>query len=153
MNDLLYVRPVVEDDFPRWKVLWEGYNAFYGRTGATALPDLVTRTTWSRFFDGDEPMHALVAQQTGELVGLAHFLFHRSMIELGPICYLQDLFVSERARGGGIGRALIGEVYRRAKEAGSRRVYWHTHESNATARKLYDKVAENSGFIVYRKNF
>jgi GNAT superfamily N-acetyltransferase len=84
-------------------------------------------------------------------VGLAHFLFHRSTISIESICYLQDLFTIEAARGNGVGRALIEEVYRYAQDAGSSRVYWQTHETNATAIKLYDKVAEKSGFIVYRK--
>jgi GNAT superfamily N-acetyltransferase len=82
-----------------------------------------------------------------------HFLFHRSTISIQPTCYLQDLFTIEAARGKGIGRALIQEVYRRAGDAGCARVYWLTHETNTTAMKLYDQVAEKSGFVVYRKNF
>ena len=108
--------------------------------------------TWSRFFDEHEPVYALVAEQDGLLLGLTHFLFHRSTISLEPTCYLQDLFTVEAARGKGVGRALIEEVYRRAEDAGSHRVYWQTHETNATAMKLYDKVAEKSGFVVYRKS-
>jgi GNAT superfamily N-acetyltransferase len=107
--------------------------------------------TWSRFFDAYEPVHALVAERDGQLLGLAHYIFHRSTIMIGPTCYLQDLFTSESARGQGIGRALIESVYERAKAAGSQRVYWHTHETNLTAMKLYDHVAERSGFVVYRK--
>jgi GNAT superfamily N-acetyltransferase len=94
-----------------------------------------------------------VAEQDGQLVGLAHFIFHRSTTALGSNCYLQDLFTSETARGKGIGRALINAVYERAKNAGSSRVYWLTHEANQTARELYDKVAEDSGFVMYRKLF
>jgi len=148
----LLVRPVEQADFPQWKSLWDGYNAFYGREGATALPDEITRRTWSRFFDGYEPMHALVAERDGQLLGLVHYIFHRTTIAIGPNCYLQDLFTLEAARGQGVGRALIEEVYRCAERAGSTRVYWHTHETNATAMKLYDKVAEKFGFQVYRKN-
>jgi GNAT superfamily N-acetyltransferase len=84
-------------------------------------------------------------------VGLAHYLFHRSTTMLGPICYLQDLFTDAASRGKGVGRALIEAVYERARRAGSLRVYWQTHETNLVARKLYDEVAERSGFIVYRK--
>ena len=153
MNDEFLIRPIQQADFPQWKSLWDGYNAFYGREGSTALPDATTQTTWSRFFDGDEPMHALVAEQAGQLLGLVHFLFHRSTISITPTCYLQDLFTHESARGKGIGRSLIEEVYKLAHQAGSSRVYWLTHETNETAMKLYDKVAEKSGFIVYRKNF
>jgi GNAT superfamily N-acetyltransferase len=151
LSDKIIIRAVEEDDFERWKPLWDGYNAFYGRKEKTALPDAITRMTWSRFFDGYEPMRALVAEQSGQLLGLAHFLFHRSTISIESTCYMQDLFTIEAARGKGVGRALIEEVYRHAKRAGSSRVYWQTHETNATAMQLYDHVAERSGFVVYRK--
>jgi GNAT superfamily N-acetyltransferase len=98
-------------------------------------------------------VHALVAERDGQLLGLTHYIFHRSTTALGPNCYLQDLFTSEAARGKGVGGALIAGVYERAKSAGAPRVYWQTHETNRTARLLYDKVAENSGFVVYRKVF
>jgi GNAT superfamily N-acetyltransferase len=148
----MVIRPIEQDDFADWKVLWEGYNAFYGRTGATALPEAITSATWSRFFDASEPVHALVAEEKGKLLGLVHYIFHRSTTQLGLVCYLQDLYTDESARGKGVGRALIEGVYAKAKETGSPRVYWQTHETNATAMKLYDKIAEKSGFVVYRKN-
>jgi GNAT superfamily N-acetyltransferase len=145
------VRPIGREDFDAWLPLWEGYNAFYGRSGATALPDEITRSTWARFFDQAEPVHALVAERGGRLIGIVHYLFHRSTTLLGPICYLQDLFTAAEARGAGVGRALIEAVYAQAKTAGSTRVYWQTHETNAAAMRLYDQVAEKSGFLVYRK--
>jgi GNAT superfamily N-acetyltransferase len=141
----------VKEDFHAWMPLWNGYNAFYGRTGPTALPPEVTEMTWSRFFDAYEPMHALVAEDSGKLLGLVHFLFHRSTTQIALTCYLQDLFTVEEARGEGVGRALINAVYQHAAAAGSPRVYWQTHETNSVAMRLYDKVAEKSGFIVYRK--
>jgi GNAT superfamily N-acetyltransferase len=145
------IRPVMRDDYESWLPLWDGYNAFYGRSGATALPREITRTTWERFFDMHEPVHALVADSGGVLLGLAHYLFHRSTIAVAPSCYMQDLFTSDQARGRGVGRALIEGVYEQARRAGLPRVYWLTHETNQTAMQLYDKVAERSGFVVYRK--
>jgi GNAT superfamily N-acetyltransferase len=145
------VRPVTDADFSAWKPLWDGYNAFYGRSGPTALPEAITKVTWSRFLDAHEPMHALVAERDGELLGLAHYLFHRSTISESNNCYLQDLYTVQAARGLGVGRALIDAVYAKAVDAGAGRVYWQTHESNTTAMQLYDKVAEKSGFVVYRK--
>jgi len=145
------VREVRREDYERWVPLWVGYNAFYGRHGETALPEAVTAMTWARFFDAYEPVHALVAELDGELLGLTHYLFHRSTTMIEPVCYLQDLFTAETARGKGVGRALIEEVYRRAREAGATRLYWLTHETNATAMRLYDSLAEKSGFVVYRR--
>ena len=149
----LSIRFVIQQDYNQWLPLWEGYNAFYGRSGATALSPEITRMTWSRFFDAYEPMHALVAESGGQLLGLTHYIFHRSTISIAPVCYLQDLFTSEASRGKGVGRALINGVYEQAKLAGSGRVYWLTHETNHVAMQLYDKVAERSGFVVYRKMF
>ncbi|KQU77957.1 MULTISPECIES: GNAT family N-acetyltransferase [unclassified Rhizobacter] len=145
------IRPVARNDFAAWKPLWDGYNAFYGPEGPTALPDEITQATWSRFFDAYEPVHALVAARGSELLGLTHYLFHRSTTLLGPTCYLQDLFTTVAARGRGVGRALIDGVYERARAGGAGRVYWMTHETNATAMKLYDQVAEKPGFVIYRK--
>jgi GNAT superfamily N-acetyltransferase len=147
----LSVRFVVREDYERWLPLWDGYNAFYGRSGATALSPEITRMTWARFFDAYEPVHGLVAESDGQLLGLTHYLFHRSTTAIEPVCYLQDLFTSNAARGRGIGRALINRVYEQARLAGSSRVYWQTHQTNLTAMQLYDKVAERSGFVVYRK--
>jgi hypothetical protein len=98
----LIIRPVAHSDFEQWLPLWDGYNRFYGRFDATALPDEITRLTWSRFFDPNEPVYALVAEKDDQLLGLTHYLFHRSTTMNGPICYLADLFTNEAARGHGI---------------------------------------------------
>jgi GNAT superfamily N-acetyltransferase len=148
-EEKIITRSATPGDFPQWSPLWEGYNSFYKRV----IPAEITQMTWSRFFDAYEPMHALVAEKQGRLVGLVHYLFHRNTAMIGPTCYLQDLFTDEAVRGEGVGRALIETVYERAKSAGSPRVYWMTHETNLTAMKLYDQVAERSGFVQYRRQF
>jgi GNAT superfamily N-acetyltransferase len=146
------VRAVTPQDHDAWKLLWDEYNAFYERTGPTALPDEVHDTTWRRFFDASEPVHCIVAERDGKLVGICHFLYHRSTSRLELLCYLQDLFTAPDYRGHGIGRALIDKVYVIAKGAGCKRVYWQTHTTNTPGRTLYDKVAKNFGFIVYAKD-
>jgi GNAT superfamily N-acetyltransferase len=151
MQNAISVRQIRTEDHAAWKALWDGYNAFYGRSGETALPEEITRVTWSRFFDGYEPVNCLVAERDGKVVGLAHYIFHRSTIAIGPTCYLQDLYTEASVRGAGVGRALILAVYEKAAQAGSGRVYWLTHDTNESAMKLYDKVAEKSGFVQYRK--
>jgi GNAT superfamily N-acetyltransferase len=142
------VRPIAAPDRERWLVLWAGYNAFYERP---SLSPEITDVLWKRLFDPSEPVHGLVAELDGRVVGLTHYLFHRSTTMIAPTCYLQDLFTDASVRGRGVGRALIEGVYAAAREAGSPRVYWQTHETNATAMKLYDQIAERSGFVVYRK--
>jgi GNAT superfamily N-acetyltransferase len=146
------VRSVQRADFDQWLPLWDGYNAFYGRSGPTALAREITATTWERFFDEQEPVRAFVAQHDGRLVGLTHYLFHRSTIFVAPVCYLQDLFTTADLRGKGVASALIEAVAGAARAAGCGRLYWLTHESNAVAKRLYDKVAERSGFIMYRRS-
>ena len=105
MADLV-VRPVARGDYDQWLPLWDGYNAFYDRAGPTALPLDVTQMTWARFFDAYEPVHAFVAETDGRLIGLVHYLFHRSTTAIAPTCYLQDLFTAAEARGKGVGRGL-----------------------------------------------
>ncbi|HZF81771.1 MAG TPA: GNAT family N-acetyltransferase [Rubrivivax sp.] len=147
--DPALVRPVGRGDFAGWLPLWNGYNAFYGRHGDTALPEAVTMTTWGRFFDPEEPVFALVAMAGDRVVGLVHYLYHRSTTRIEPVCYLQDLFTLESERGRGIGRALIHGVYAAAQGTGIQRVYWHTNHNNTAGRLLYDKVGRHAGFILY----
>jgi len=129
--------------------LWNGYNAFYGRKGETALRPDITNSTWRRFFDPNEPVFALVAESGGKLVGLTHYLFHRDTTRIELTCYLQDLFTVAHERGRGVGRSLIQGVYEQARAAGIGCVYWQTHESNTDGRRLYDKIASHAGFLVY----
>jgi GNAT superfamily N-acetyltransferase len=150
---MIQVRPIQPTERAAWQPLWDGYNAFYGRTGDTALPAAVTDTTWARFFDASEPVHAFVAVgEDGGLLGLVHYLFHRSTTRIEPTCYLQDLFTTPEARGRGVGRALIEAVCAAVRDTGGRRVYWQTHSDNATARALYDRLARHDGFIVYGRD-
>ena len=150
-SEPLVIRPVEAHDHGAWKPLFDGYNAFYGRAVPTALADEIVGTTWQRFFDPAEPVHGLVAVDGGRIVGLTHYLYHRSTTRIELTCYLQDLYTAEEARGRGVGRALIEAVAERARAGDAGRVYWHTHETNATAMRLYDAVAQRSGFVVYRK--
>jgi GNAT superfamily N-acetyltransferase len=149
MSTEILIRAIRQDDYTAWTPLWDGYNAFYGRAGATALDPAITAATWQRFFDPAEPVFALVAEADGKLAGTTHYLFHRSTTRKELTCYLQDLYTDPAQRGRGVGRALIQGVYAAAKEAGIVRVYWQTHETNTAGRTLYDKVAKHMGFIVY----
>lgn len=152
LRPAVLVRDLEAADRAAWQPLWDGYNAFYGREGATALDPAVTQVTWARFLDPQEPVFALVAESNGHLVGLTHFLYHRSTTRIELTCYLQDLFTAPSCRGQGIGRALIEAVGARARAAGVKRVYWQTHHTNATGRLLYDKLAKHHGFIVYAQD-
>ena len=142
------IREARPSDRPAWDPLWAGYLSFY----ESELPRAVTDMTWSRFHDPAEPMLCLVAEDDdGTLVGFAHLVLHRGTWSIGDFCYLEDLFVAETARKRGVARGLIEAVYARADALGCERVYWLTHETNATARALYDQLAEHRGFIQYRR--
>ncbi|MET8849323.1 GNAT family N-acetyltransferase [Amycolatopsis sp. NPDC004625] len=141
---MITIGGLTEEDRPAWENLFAGYNSFYGRTLA---PDLVDRA-WREFASGAR-MHALGARLGGELVGIVHFLTHASTTS-ADVCYLQDLFTDEKARGRGAARALIEAVADWARTQGCGRVYWHTQTSNTTARRLYDRVALDKGFMQYQ---
>ncbi len=142
------VRPLEPIDRPAWTPLWEAYLRFYD----TVLPAEVYDLTWSRLLDDAEPMYALGAfDETDRLVGIVHAIFHRSCWLPDWTCYLQDLYVDGNQRGKGTGEALIEAVASLAREKNASRLYWLTHESNSAARRLYDRVALNAGFIQYRK--
>lgn len=141
------VRELRFDEREAWEPLWRGYLEFYEAT----LDRDATATTWHRLHDAAEPMFVLGAFIEGRLIGIVHYLFHRSTWTIGDYCYLQDLFTAPDARGLGAGRALIEAVCDRARVAGASRVYWLTHESNETARALYETLADRPGFIQYRR--
>lgn len=141
------VRALAAADHEQWLAMWEGYQRFY----KVQIPPEVTRRTWARLLDAAEPMSCAVATQDGRPVGIVHHIFHRSTWTAGDYCYLQDLFVQPDARRGGHGRRLIEHVYEAARAHGASRVYWLTHESNTDAMKLYDQVADRSGFLQYRR--
>lgn len=145
----MIIRPITRNDKAQWLPLWKAYQAFYKVT----MADAVTDQTWERFFEELVPINAFVAEEKGEILGFVHYIFHYSTWTQGPYVYLQDLFTSEAARGKGVGRGLIEAVYETAEKAGASRVYWLTHETNETAIGLYEKVADRSGFIQFRKNF
>jgi GNAT superfamily N-acetyltransferase len=143
----VHIRPVTADDHAAWLPLWKAYLSFY----KTELPDAVTESNWQRFLESNEPIHAALAWQNGEAVGMVHFIYHRSSRSIDWSCYLQDLLVTPEQRGTGVGRKLIEYVYVTAKQNGADRVHWLTHETNTTAIQLYERIAERPGFIQFRK--
>jgi len=142
------IRDLRQEDRPGWETLWAGYLEFYN----SSVSGDVTNTTFARLLDANEPMFCLVAEDEGahDLIGMVNCVIHRSTWSQQDYCYLGDLFTAAAARNRGVGRALIEAVYARADELKLARVYWMTHESNETARRLYDQVAQHSGFIQYR---
>jgi len=148
MTQAVTVRALGRDDRDAWQPLWMGYLSFYK---ASLAPEK-TEATWRRFFDPLEGLGAVVAERDRQLIGFAHYLLHRSTCAPTCYCYLDDLFVETAARGSGAGRALIAAVEQVARQAGANRLYWVTDESNHTAQKLYDQLADRAGVVQYRKS-
>jgi GNAT superfamily N-acetyltransferase len=144
----LVIRDPTPHDEVAWRVLWAGYCAFY----ETSVPEAVTAGTWARMLTPGSPLFGRIAQWKGEVAGFTVSVLHQGSWTLDPICYLEDLFVAPKARGHGIGRALIADLLARAKERGWSRLYWHTRKGNAPARHLYDEFAVADDFVRYRLN-
>jgi len=140
------IRPIRREDHDVWMPLWRGYQVFY----KVDIAPEVSTTTFERLLDPSEPVNGSLAWTGARAVGMVHYIQHRSTWTVGNYCYLQDLFTAPDLRGGGVGRKLIEHVYAVAKQEGCARVYWLTHETNATAMQLYDRIADKSGFIQYR---
>ena len=142
------IRPLAAADEAEWRRLWTGYLEFY----EASVSEEVYRTTFARLLgDDDQDYHGLVAEQDGKPIGITHYLFHRHCWRVENVVYLQDLYVDPEARGTGAGRALIEAVYAAGDAAGCPSVYWTTQDFNATARQLYDRVAELTPFIKYQR--
>ncbi|MBA1232366.1 GNAT family N-acetyltransferase [Pseudomonas viridiflava] len=146
MSDVL-IRPVTADDQQAWLPLWQSYLRFY----KTELAEGVSEVTWQRLLDPNEPTHSALAWVDGNAVGMVNFIYHRSNWSIGNSCYLQDLIVAPEQRGTGLGRQLIEHVYATAKADGCEKVHWLTHETNATAIQLYERIADRAGYIQFRK--
>ncbi|MFN0263882.1 N-acetyltransferase family protein [Tepidamorphus sp. 3E244] len=141
------IRKLEARDRAGWDPLWQGYLTYY----ESAVSDEITETTWLRLLDKNQDPHGFCAVDgDGRLIGIVHYLFHRSTWSDSGYCYLEDLFVDPNVRGGGVGRLLIEAVYATAADRGSSRVYWNTQHFNTRARKLYDQVATLSPFVQYR---
>lgn len=142
------IRALAAADYETWLPLWQGYQTFY----QTSLAEEVTRESFRRMLDTAEPTFGALAMREEQAIGLVHWIFHRSNWSIGDHCYLQDLYVNEQSRALGADRLLIEHVYEQARKAKCSRVYWLTHETNQTAMFLYDRVAERSGFVQYKKS-
>jgi GNAT superfamily N-acetyltransferase len=141
------IKPLSPGDHAAWLPLWRGYQSFY----KVDIAAEVSAVTWRRLNDPAEPMAGALAWSDAAAVGLVHHIRHRSCWTTDDYCYLQDLFVRAEFRGAGVGRRLIEYVYARARQQGLNRVYWLTHETNTAAMQLYDRIAERSGFVQYRR--
>ena len=145
------IRPLQSEDYEEWRTLWDLYLIFYEEE----LPEEVTRSVWARLLDAsvDPQGFAAIDTDNNRLIGFTHYLFHSTTWSLHPTCYLEDLFVSETVRGGGVGRALIMAVSEAAQAKDCQTLYWKTQTGNSRARRLYDDVARLSDFVIYERSF
>ncbi len=145
MENSIHIEYIQEHHFEDWLPLWNAYQIFY----KTDLGPEVTAHTWQRFFDDSSPIRCIVAKQGEKIIGFAHFLIHPSTWSTQDFCYLEDLFVLPDVRGQHVGKALIAYIQDFAQEHHCSRVYWHTQNSNHTAQRLYDWIAEKPGMMKY----
>jgi GNAT superfamily N-acetyltransferase len=142
------IRPLQATDRPAWDRLFGEYIAFYKASVLTDVLDL----TWHRLLHQQDGMMGLVAVDADDVpVGLVHLVFHRSTWGRDWYCYLEDLYVSPTVRGQGLGESLIQATYAEADRRGATRTYWTTEATNTSARRLYDRLAKVTEYVVYRR--
>lgn len=141
------IRWATPADEAAWRRLWAGYLAFYDHP----LPEEQTAFTWARLMDPASPVAVRLAEVDGKVQGFAIHLHHPSTWVMGEDVYLEDLFVAPEARGKGLGRALIEDLKEIGRQNGWHRIYWHTEVTNASARALYDQLADYDNHIRYRR--
>ncbi|MDE2607198.1 MAG: GNAT family N-acetyltransferase [Burkholderiales bacterium] len=139
------IRAALPSDEPAWRELWQGYCEFY----ETRLPDQVTRRTWQRILDPDSQIMCIVADVEGRVLGFANCVVHEATWETQAVCYLEDLYVAQAARGQGIAAALLEWLRNAMRAEGWARLYWMTRRDNAQARRLYDRFASADDFVRY----
>jgi GNAT superfamily N-acetyltransferase len=140
------IRPPSASDRDGWQRLWDAYLRFYRQQPESSW----TKRLWLQILDPDDPIEALVAESSKQLIGITHYFPHPNTWTEKPVCYLQDLYVDSGERGKGVGESLIRAVQQRALEMGWSSVYWQTADDNTTARRLYDQLTGGStGFVVY----
>ena len=139
------IRPVELSDRAAWNALWKAYVKFYDGK----LPKDVVETLWWRLHDKASSVRGVVAVNNGKVIGIAHYVLSPHTWSRNHICYLEDLFVSNAARGQGAARAMIAWLHAEARRHGWKRLYWMTDANNKTAQHLYDRVAERTQWIRY----
>jgi len=139
----IQIQALQHSDRSEWEELARGYKAFYN--SPTSPSEYAA--AWEKLMSRQE-VFGLGAKIDGHLVGITHYLFHATTWT-PKVCYLQDLFTLPSARGKGVARSLIQAVEQQASAQGASRYYWHTHESNSTARSIYEQFAKFSGFVLY----
>jgi GNAT superfamily N-acetyltransferase len=144
MHDIT-IRQLVESDFDEWLSLWREYQNFY----QVDFPAEVNAATWQRILCSDEPIYGLAAESNGKVIGFAHYVTRRSTWSLKNACYLHDLYVDRKSRGIGAATKLVQRTVTEARTGGASKLYWLTQEDNATARSIYEKLANRSNFTYY----
>lgn len=148
-DNRIVIRDPTPGDEADWRRLWAGYNEFYEKQ----VSEPITAATWRRLLLRADGLFGRVALYEGTIAGFTACVLHSGTWTEHPICYLEDLFVDPTLRGKGIGGALIDDLVARAKVCCWSRLYWHTRENNAVARRLYDNFAKADDFVRYRIMF
>lgn len=139
------VRVVHEDDREAWQRLFRGYRDFYEKPHDAQVIERV----WSWVTDPNHEVRSLVAERDGAVIGLANYRSFARPIDGGEAIFLDDMFTDPDARGSGAATALLRQLARIAHHEGGLMVRWVTKHDNVTARKLYDRVAQEIPFATY----
>ena len=139
------IRELTQNDFNNWSDLYKGYANFY----KVPMNKEILNTLWGWIQDKNHVVKAICYELEGKIVGIAHYRSMPRPLNGRYIGFLDDLFVEPDYRGQKIGKKLIEHLKSLSKNNNWCGIRWITQSSNKNAKKLYDKIANNTGFDLY----
>ena len=139
------IRKLNKDDFKRWSNLYQEYAIFYN----VPMNMGILETLWDWINDENHIVNGICFELNNKILGIAHYRTMPRPIKGQYIGFLDDLFVDPDFRGQKIAQKLIGHLKSLSKANNWNGIRWITHSSNDNAKKLYDKIANNTGFELY----
>ncbi len=128
------IREATAADMAQVLELIKELAAFEKETNAV---EVTTENLTKDGFGKKKLYHCFVGESNGDIVGTA-LVYPRYSTWKGPILHLEDLIVTEKMRGSGLGSALLAEVVKYGHTLGVKRICWEVLDWNEPAINFYE---------------